>query len=251
MSKRRVLWTAFLLVAVLVALPFLPLRIYVLLGMLRREPFFRGLPASYWHGAVRSWCQSERGTKPVPYGARLMRKYFGWGVRPAVLWCREREAVPVLLVLLRTEDADVREEVAQTLSGAEPDAPLLRAFLALLDDSSPGCSETASWLLSRYPPWEKPLFLGEPRSVPGEEPSRPDFSRFIEALTDPDPRIRVWAAYCMGELVWFAHQPGPNGGQAVTALVAALRDENEQVREAAAVTLKYIDRDAARKAGVE
>jgi hypothetical protein len=227
MTKRRLFWIS-CLVALILALPALPLAIYAVLGRLRHELFFRGLPASYWGLVVRSWCSSGKKEKRVPYVGPLLSR-FGLGGRPAVLCCYP-EAVPVQLALLRDDNRDVREEAAHALTLHQPDVPLMRGLMAALDDPNPGCSEAASRVLRAFPPWSR------------EDVFCP-YATLLEGLTDSDPRIRRWAASSLGI-------PTADANLAVRLLLAALRDENLDVRHEVAESLKRIDRDAARKAGV-
>lgn len=54
-----------------------------------------------------------------------------------------------------------------------------------------------------------------------------DIGEFIEALRDVDPFVRATAAFALGRM-------GPAARDAIPALVEALRDEDEDVRDAAA-----------------
>jgi hypothetical protein len=256
MKKRRLLWTAGLL-AILLAVPVVPFAIYTLIGKLWHEPFYHGLPASFWRRSVHSWCRWGGTAEPVPYVGDLLT-YFGVGARPAVLG-NDPDAVPVLLVLLQAPEQEVRKQAADVLANISPDVPLMRALFAILDDSRPRGSEEAFWVLTNYPPYRpRPVAIartfvgskGGPAGVAAVIPP-PDLSPFIEALTDKDPRIRAWAASTLGERVWEEGQAGPEARQAMPALVAALRDQDKQVRVAAAKALKAIDPDAADRAGMK
>jgi hypothetical protein len=219
MTKRRLVWIA-CLVALILALPALPPAYYAVLGRLRHEPFFRGLPASYWGLVVRSWCSSGKKEKRFPYVGPLLSR-FGFGGRPAV-HCRYPEAVPVQLALLRDDNRDVREEAAQALTLHQPDVPLMRGLMAALDDPNPRCSEAASGVLRAFPPWSK------------EDVFYPN-ATVLEGLADSDPRIRRWAAAALG-------LPTADADLTVRLLLAALRDANLDVRHEVAERLKRIDR---------
>jgi HEAT repeat protein len=58
-----------------------------------------------------------------------------------------------------------------------------------------------------------------------------------------DERVAAAAARSLGQI-------GPAAKAAVSALIDALKDEDKDVRTAAAEALKKIDPEAARKAGV-
>jgi hypothetical protein len=219
MTKRRLTWVA-CLVAVVLALPALPFAYYAVLGKLRQEPFYHGLPASYWGRSVRSWCRSGKPVTAVPCVGKLLA-YFGLASEPAVLR-GDPETVPVLLVLLRAREEGVRQEAAIHLLRFEPDVPLMRGVFAAYDDASPGCREAALVV----------LFDVQLRKTFGALRLNP--TQLMEGLADSDPRIRAWAAARLGEL-------GPNARPAVSALAAALGDENEEVREAADRALATIN----------
>jgi hypothetical protein len=168
MKKRRLLWLACLVVLVL-TLPGLPFGIYAVIGKLRKDPFYRGLPASYWSRSVRTWSRSDKGAEPVPYVADLLA-YFGVGTKPAVL-STDPEAVPVLLALLRTPDKEVSHQAADVLASMWPDVPFVRALLAALDDPSPGVSDAALRVFSNFPPWRGHGAISSRDDVAPDDPS--------------------------------------------------------------------------------
>jgi HEAT repeat protein len=55
-----------------------------------------------------------------------------------------------------------------------------------------------------------------------------------EALKDPDPSVRGWAAQALGQI-------GPKATAAVPALTEALKDKDPYIREMAAEALRKIE----------
>ena len=117
-------------------------------------------------------------------------------------------------------------------------------LLVVLLASGCGKGSTAYWIEQLKSP-DDGMRLKAVRTLPER---RADAAQvvpaLIEALNDKEPDIRRGAAFGLGTF-------GDQGKEAVPALVARLSDKDTGVRKAAGTSLKLIDPDAARKAGVK
>jgi hypothetical protein len=157
MKKRRLFWTVGL-VAVLLALPFVIWGGYAAIGLIRGELFYRGLPASYWRGRVRS--RDDEAVPPavsvtVWQWRRRAERFFGMG--SSVIFRCEPEAIPVLTVLLADEDPAVHQGAAIGLGLCGPNAKaLIPALVRMTRDSDTRAAQGARWALRRIEPASEP-----------------------------------------------------------------------------------------------
>jgi hypothetical protein len=204
------------------------------MGWARGEAFFRGQPTSSWLKLVRHYI-----TTGVPPRTRSP----AWlGDRPDVLPllnpAHADAAVPVLVELLRSKDSDIRREAAAALGwAATRREQAIRALIAALEDDNRQVRGFAASSLLVGP--RNGLF---PALL---DPIRPaDVPVLLDLVRCPySEYARMEAAHTLARAT--AHRE-----QAVAALVAALRDESEKVREAAAHSLPHLDPQAADRAGV-
>jgi HEAT repeat protein len=189
-----------------------------------------------------------------------------------------KEAVPALVEALRDPDAGVRRHAAWALGmiGADALGPDRSPLAALLFDADPGVREAAATalgmtgdtqagielLLERL---QEPGTLSDSKrlaaaSLGGME-ARSAVTALIRLLSDPDARVRRWAAAALGEIadeqavkplgallmkdpdpgvrLEAAFRLGKFGGSAARpVLTVALKDADEDVRRIAAAGLK-------------
>jgi HEAT repeat protein len=242
MKKRPSRWACILLgfclagLSLLFLFPFfLPRPCAVLLGQLRGESFHGGLPTSYWRRAVEDWirnggrCQCARGIGKLIYQldtsvlpARLQIGRYGCldlnlpeddAESTALL----TELQPLLLQLLKDEDAEVRRGAAdflrmtKTIIDPKRASMLVHGLVEATQDGDAGVRQTAVDAIGQ-------LRLEAPISVPA----------LINSLKDVE--VRNTAEMSLGEF-------GPDACSAVPDLVELLKDSNLATRRLAAGAL--------------
>jgi hypothetical protein len=136
MKKRWLVRIGILLVggcAVVLSAP--PSR-YVLVGLLRNEPFYDRMPASYWKDHMRAWTAKE--WKPPPAVIAWLLRLAGIGSGPSKPRVLDggKEAVPVLVELVKEKDLWVRTLAMRSLARIGPEArEAVPALIAVLDDN--------------------------------------------------------------------------------------------------------------------
>jgi hypothetical protein len=132
---------------------------YPLVGVLRGERFFHGMPTSYWSNEIRS-IGGLSVENHLPLGVQSLCAYLGmesvipyFDVYQSVRYMGLRadvEAVPVLIDLLRDEDGSVRGLAAQALGEYGLEAvPAVPSLHQLLHDHEASVREHAASALTR------------------------------------------------------------------------------------------------------
>jgi len=203
-------------------------------------PVYKGKPATEWVAQLKSPDRGVReqatrallkiGPPAVPGLVALLEGSKDTQVRLAVLHAFERlgpnakGAVPALIVVLKTGDADERGDAVEALSrigpGARAAIPALLEALKDQDQSVRAGSAAA---------------LGDIGGAAGRVTPA-----LMQALTDKSDSVRSAAAASLGQL-------GPRARPAVQALLGAVNDSSPTVRTAAAHALKQIDTEAGNK----
>jgi HEAT repeat protein len=232
-----------LLVGLAVGLPFVAAAAFfldptcVLQGLVGREVFYSGRPASYWSKSLRSQDPSvqaessrtltEGGSSAVPVLVVLLKENSAgdwestevrWKAADLLgrLGPHASQAVGALIEALKDDDVHVRTVVAASLGalGTPPPeavSPLI-AIVELADRSSVAAAQTLALL--------------------GPE-AKEAISALLVALKAKDAELRWNAARTLGKI-------GPTAKEAVPALIAGLRDDNPFVREHCAESLGEI-----------
>jgi HEAT repeat protein len=122
MKNRRfmVILLAFLSVCLLAGA--LQVWYYPLIGMLRNEPFYDRMPASYWKEQMQTWTAKQ--PAPQPQWLLWLRRYFfrgGGPMRPQIL-DGGKDAVPVLTELVKSDDLWTKVLAIRSLAHLGPDA---------------------------------------------------------------------------------------------------------------------------------
>lgn len=125
-----------------------------------------------------------------------------------------REALPALVVLLRDEDAKVREGAAHAIGQMGPES--LPTLSTMLGHDDKYVRRNAIWAMGKLGPM-----------------ARPALGILCEALKDTDPRTASGAAQALGNL-------GADGADAVPALAEAMRGTNIVLCRLAAKALSQI-----------
>jgi HEAT repeat protein len=207
-------------------------------GKLRGEKFYGGRPTSTWR---RELCDPAPGAQTNAVMALADGK---------------AEAVPVLIDLLHTGDADggtqVRLMAALALGHVGPEAePAVPALTELLSDPSADVRVAAAEALGKVGPAARPAVPAMAALLKEDQPARvvrvlkalrrlpganhEAIPAFVEATRHADAETRENAAEALGEA-------GDAARDAVPALRPLLEDQNEKVREQAAVALKNIEK---------
>ncbi len=140
MTRRRSICLGALLLAGLAVALLVPEIRYSIPGWLRGDHCYRGLPTSYWSGAIQDWHKATSTPRSPPI--TLLSRWFAMSdaspPAPGLLG-RGREGMPVLIELLRDRDPFVKIQALSTLASLGPAAreavPALRQALA--DDEEP------------------------------------------------------------------------------------------------------------------
>jgi hypothetical protein len=142
-----------------------------LLGWIRGEPFWRGMPASYYAARIRAAQKEYDGTAIAPRDSgqaeKWVRQKLSTGVADAVwggpapfLLDHERPdaaAVPVLAILMTQPEPRVRKFAAESAAVLRHQAaPLLPELVTLLDDPDRGVREMAALALGHLGPAARP-----------------------------------------------------------------------------------------------
>ena len=150
-----------------------------------------------------------------------------------------RPAVAALARLVMDEDPDVSVAAAITLQGIGK--PAADAIDALPEEERAASLDALSLAVTNGGRTAAPNRDVETRLLAmrvlvslGGNPARHSIPRLIEALTDPDARVRRAAAETLGQF-------GPGARDALPALRAALRDEHSEVRLMASEAILSID----------
>ena len=162
-----------------------------------------------------------------------------------------------LLMALKDRDASVRAIAAAALGAFSEDRGARSALRQAMDDPDLRVRATASASLAVGRRAARAETLAELATAFGGDQSRSGIdrevetdpahaaSRLIEALRDPNPRVRAAAARGLGEV-------GPEAARekaAVEALIVGLDDRDPSVRRACASTLGRLGPAAASAAG--
>jgi HEAT repeat protein len=134
--------------------------------------------------------------------------------------------VDMLMKALRDEDADVRLVAAMHLRGRRAEAvPSIKALIAALKDEHAGVRHEAAVSLSA---------VGAPAAP-----------ALVEALTDPDPRIRSGAIIGLGDVArpkGWRKRPPEERALVIPVMEKLLEDDDPEVRRKAAAFLEYFGR---------
>jgi HEAT repeat protein len=221
MRKRRVLWTVLILFLFLVtaALAVPPNR-YVLLGHLRGEQFYQGLPTGYWCAAVQAYRRAEQ-TPPGAQQGNWFLRLLGFQSnslfpeRPAIL-CSDLTGLPVLAELLSVQDPAVRLLALQVIMHLDPSPPLSRIVPCLtlgLRDEDRQVRQTAAYALQN--------FARDPEC----KAAIPALKEALQAEEGDDER--VYLAVVLAQLA------GPEAQEAIPVLRYGVRHGNETMRRMA------------------
>jgi HEAT repeat protein len=148
-------------------------------------------------------------------------------VRVAAIRATEHEGhVDMLMKALQDEDADVRLVAAMHLQRRRAEAaPSIKALIAALKDEHAGVRHEAAVALSA---------IGAPAAP-----------ALVEALTDPDPRVRSGAIVGLGDVArpkdW-RKRPPEERALVIPAMEKLLEDDDPEVRQKAAAFLEYFGR---------
>ena len=232
----------------------------VALGALAVEPLIAALKNEEWD--VRQVAAYALGEIKDPRAVEPLiaaLKDAGWSVRPAAAEALVKIGAPAMEPLIAAlKDKDVRASATEALVkiGAPAVEPLIAALKGENKDVrqaaaamlgrlgwQPGRDETAGWYWMVKGDWDNCVALGSPAVKP-----------LIAALKDKD--VRKAAAEALGRLGWEPAQDEMAGwywmakrdwdkcvalgALAVEPLIAALKDENSDVRQAAAKALGKI-----------
>ena len=167
------------------------------------------------YAAVSVW-QIERHAKAIPALVAIARRGEGPGVCQAAAALGElgpaaEPAIPVLVELLRQGDEDVSRAAAASLGRLGPG--VLAAVKGVLGAPQESARQRAVEVLEQLGPAAVPIL--------------------IEALANSNPLARRSAARALGRL-------GPAAREAMPALLEAVNDKDQPVRETAAEAIKQV-----------
>ena len=120
MKKRRLVLIVLALLSCCILAIALQLCYYPLIGMLRNEPFYGHMPASYWKEQMEMWTAKQ--PPPQPQWLLWWRRIFhdsGAPVRPQVL-DGGTDAVPVLIELVKSNDLWTKVLAIRSLGAWDP-----------------------------------------------------------------------------------------------------------------------------------
>jgi HEAT repeat protein len=214
--KRRWLWVSVLL-ALLVAGPFLPWAYLLAAGLARGEHFYHGLPSSYWSVVIQRRDRDLR-LWHLPWSTRWLnwlQNYVGQGNEPAVV--KDDPAAALVLVdLLRDKDPRVQDRAALLLGRYHQGERLVPPLVLLLGEADARRRCAGCYVLME-------LGSAAKAAVPA----------LVQALKDKDPQVRWLAVVALGSI-------GPDAEPAAPVLVQFLGDRDEELRTAAAASLRSI-----------
>jgi hypothetical protein len=224
MTRRRItfLGIALAFVAAVAIVSVIPSWRYPILGALRGEPFYKGMPASYWRARFsrleayqaekeRKW--EVAGTPRQSYRSRIgdtiedeLSPVIGRSPEPELPKLHDPEAVPVLIVLLLDDDPVIQFRVGLALSViGEPAIP---AILKLLENRNPKIRMRAILALNGF------SGLGE-SAIPAVR----------EATRDVDKGVALEA------IVLLADIDAGFRDAAVSAVIEFLKEKDHRLRE--------------------
>jgi hypothetical protein len=276
MTRRRKLTFGIALAGAAALVWAIPACRYRIVGTLRREPFYQGMPASYWRDRFlqfeayderKKWEWEVAGSPRQPFLSRLrdsLEEMFPAIASPEVELPQLHDpgAIPVLIVLLLDEDPVVssRGEGALMVIG-EPAVP---ALLKLLQDGNPNVRLTAILTLNSVTDYSAegaiPALRQLTRDVNkgvaleaiatlayGDAGFRDEaVSALIELLKDQDRQVREDAIGVLGNLC-FSGLSQRAKDAVVSAIGEATRDRDQGVAEHAKGVLKAIAAPIGRK----
>jgi HEAT repeat protein len=221
MRKRRVLWTVLILFLFLAtaALAVPPSR-YVLLGHLRREQFYQGLPTGYWCAAVQVYRRAEQ-TPPGAQQGNWFLRLLGFQSNslfpePPAILCSDPAGLPVLAELLSVQDPAVRLRALQVIMHLDPRPPLgrtLPCFTLALRDKDPAVRRLATYAVQAVGPTQE------------WKPAIPALKEALQAEEGDEERIYL--------AVVLAQVAGPEAQEAIPVLRYGVRHGNETMRRMA------------------
>jgi hypothetical protein len=237
MRKHLLAWSLLAIPVVIFGLLLFPSVHWPLLGLLRRESFYKDRPTSYWRTEI---------TRVDMPRSDIWARLLGFLPRPQreqpLMDC-DRSVVPVLLELLGDDDARVRNYALLALRqlilrmdpGPSPeDASVQRAILRGFHDPDRQVRSIAGGC----------LYYWDVRTRPSE---RPEFTalvvrEMIELLASGSAQDRVMAVEELNKLATVRlAKVGPAVKPAVPALRRRLREDNDRwVRRCAAEALGHI-----------
>jgi hypothetical protein len=173
---------------------------YPAMGGLRGEPFFDGMPASYWGARVRCHViQRDPNWQPglarflAVFSTNAAATYRAWTesvIEDQIRWLADPAAIPVVRALLKDRDSDVRRAAiaflySQNASSALPE------LLPLLTDPDTECRRTAAAVIGASCP----------------EHAAAACSVLIEMLSSPDLRVARVGAYELAAMIGRKREP--------------------------------------------
>jgi HEAT repeat protein len=273
MRRRRLVWLGIALPAVLLAVP----GFYVVPGLLKREKFFRGLPASYWRSQLKAfeWEKDRRLAWSTSSVGRAVDA-LGIGLPSRSPLFRDPAAVPMLIDLLQDPDRSVRfQAVLATGYIGPPAAAAVPELLRLLDEEQPPFRMVIAWQLARIGREALsavPRLSNDLRTLDGygdmaakalRRFGRPAIPLLVPFLPAPNPCLRRRVAWVLSSLnddalaltpnlegdeqvarsaAWAYEQIGP---EAVRLLADVLKDKEPEARRRAARILGSLGSKAA------
>ncbi|HEV2950265.1 MAG TPA: HEAT repeat domain-containing protein [Gemmataceae bacterium] len=227
MKKRLLIGFGVLLAFVTFAVLILPEYRLTVLGYFRGENFFEGRSTSYWRYAVDSYVARMENPAGKTNFEKLLEYLHITGAleKPSVLG-RDPKAVPVLIDLIR--DKSNRRVGMQAYTTLANQGPSAREALPVLEEEM-NC--------------EDPYFRVAALNTLGRFGAA-GVPSLIRGLKHHDAIIRSYSAHRLGEM-------GQDAKKAIPALREALKDQEKDVRVAAALALAHIDLEEAIKAGAD
>ncbi len=236
MKRGRIAWLAGGLAALVLAAFAAPYGYWGVVGLRNGEPFYRGLPCSFWRRSVLR--HGEWMDRPPAWARHCpdrVLELLGIGEHAAVLR-GDPDALPVVLALARDADRDLQRYGLLGLMDTEPGPRSVPFFRALLQD-----------------PDELIRFLAAAHlQKAGNEPG-PVVSVYIALLGSPDRTRR-------GLAIWKLREYGPVARAASSALLQLAREDSTDKRheagrwvserEDAGKALRGVDPETATAAGI-
>lgn len=232
MTKRRAFWLSIATVLVVAALYAVPTTRYLLLGSLKREPFERGRPLSYWIDELKDEDAARREEAAATLGCMVPQA---------------KVAVPTLIQVIKDDDPKVRQAAIAALSRLGPYAQdsvpaLLQVYedrneereirwaaIAALGKMGTGGQDAVPVMIEMM---ANDINFAEPGRIQMAvtELGPAAVPELVHLLQDENPEVRAHAAVALN---WI----GRGAREAVPALIQSLEDEANSVRQAAAFAL--------------
>ena len=236
----------------------------VLLGLLRRETFYRNRPTTTWKKSLRDGnplvrtealrALKDGGKDAIPVLAELVKaEDAGVEVRCVAidflgqLGEEGRAGAQVLTTALKDADPHIRKVAAAALGKISPTSP--EAVPLLIDLLETDARIAAARTLSVYGPEAREAVAALQKLLKDPEgemrwnaartlgkigpDARPAVPLLIAATTDEDALVREHAAEALGDI-------GPQAREGVQALIDALKDKDPRVRRDAVRALGQI-----------